>query len=333
MKSLSRSMARIARVSSVEVRRVFLRLVVTLTALYPAAAHPAVSSDTAGLIDIGRGREIYLECRGRGSPTVVLISGKGNGATDWSEILDPADPVRKLPYDMAGHDEGAAIYRGDAAVFPLVSGFTCVAYDRPGTRITGKEISTPVPQPHPVDEDVDDLHKLLTASGEPGPYVLVAHSYRGLIARLFARSYPKEVVGLVIIDIVSEYMQRTASLEALARWDELNRMSSLEAPEAVEVLDAFAKINAAPELPHLPAIVLSADKPWDPDQMAALTNKLGGAVVTWEDWLAAQDLLAASTTGKHVKHTDSGHFVYMYAPQLVIDAIHEVVAIVRSGSQ
>jgi CubicO group peptidase (beta-lactamase class C family) len=37
--------------------------------------------------------------------------------------------------------------------------------------------------------------------------------------------------------------------------------------------------------------------------------------------------------GKHVKHTDSGHFVYTYAPQLVADALHEVVAIVRSGSQ
>jgi len=110
-------------------------------------------------------------------------------------------------------------------------------------------------------------------------------------------------------------------MSPLARWDKLNGMSSSEAPEAVELLDAFAKINAAPELPHLPTIVLSADKPWDPDQIAALANKVGGALVSWDEWLAAQDLLAASEPGKHVKHTDSGHFVYTYAPQLVVDAI------------
>jgi pimeloyl-ACP methyl ester carboxylesterase len=198
--------------------RSLLVLFPILTALYPSGAHAAVSGDFAGLIDIGSGREMYLECRGRGSPTVVLISGKGNGAADWSEILDPADPLRKSPYDMAGHEESAAIYHSASAVLPLVSGFTRVcAYDRPGTRIEGKDISTPVPQPHPVDQAVDDLHKLLAASGEPGPYVLVAHSYGGLIARLFSRQYPKEVVGLVMIDIVSELVQKTTSSEAHER--------------------------------------------------------------------------------------------------------------------
>jgi pimeloyl-ACP methyl ester carboxylesterase len=314
--------------------RILMLLFPILTVLYPAAAQAAGSRDFAGLIDIGSGRKMYLECRGRGSPMVVLISGKGNGAAEWSEILDPADPVRKSPYDMAGHEEGAAIYRSASAVLPLVSGFTRVcAYDRPGTRIAGKNISTSVPQPHPVDEAVDDLHKLLAASGEPGPYVLVAHSYGGLIARLFSRRYPKEVVGLVMIDVVSELVQKTASPAALARWDKLNRMSSPEAPEAVELLDAFAKINAAPPLPRLPTIVLSADKPWDPVLIEAHNNKVGGATVTWDESLAAQNLLAASGPGKHVKNTNSGHYVYWYAPRLVADAIHEVVATVRSGSQ
>jgi hypothetical protein len=79
---------------------------------------------------------------------------------------------------------------------------------------------------------------------------------------------------------------------------------------------------------------LSAEKPWGPAIVKAMTDRVGGAVVTWDEWLAAQDLLAASAPGKHVKHTDSGHFVYMYAPQLVVDAIHEVVDEVRrSGAQ
>ena len=36
----------------------------------------------------GDGRQIYVECRGEGSPTVVLIAGKGNGAEDWQQVLE-----------------------------------------------------------------------------------------------------------------------------------------------------------------------------------------------------------------------------------------------------
>jgi pimeloyl-ACP methyl ester carboxylesterase len=307
---------------------ILLAVVAFLATLNPAAAyaaHAAKSNDFAGLVDIG-GRQIYMECRGRGSPTVVLIAGKGNGAADWSEILDPAAPVRKSPYDMAGQEEGAAIYRSNAAVFPRVSRFTRVcAYDRPDTRMEGKNVSTPVPQPHPVDEDVADLQKLLAASGERAPYVLVAHSYGGFVARLFVRRYPKEVSGLVMIDVASEYIQKAASPQALAKWDELNRMSSPQAPEAVEVLDAFAKLDAAPKLRPVPTVVLSADKPWDPAQAAAVAKKVGGDAITWDIWLRSQELLAASAPGEYLRHTDSGHFVYLYDPALVVNAIRTVV--------
>ena len=41
----------------------------TLTAV------PVAPTDVAGLIDIGGGRKMYLECHGTGAPTVVLIAG------------------------------------------------------------------------------------------------------------------------------------------------------------------------------------------------------------------------------------------------------------------
>ena len=71
--------------------RIFLLLALPVIALGASAAF-AENSDVAGLVDIGSGRRMYLEFSGTGSPTVVLISGKGNGAADWSEVLDPADP-------------------------------------------------------------------------------------------------------------------------------------------------------------------------------------------------------------------------------------------------
>jgi hypothetical protein len=83
-----------------------------------------------------------------------------------------ADPVYKAPLDAVSAGEGHEL-ESEAAVFPAISHFTRVcAYDRPGTRIDGTDISTPVAQPHRVDQDIDDLRTLLAAAGEPGPYVL-----------------------------------------------------------------------------------------------------------------------------------------------------------------
>ena len=133
------------------------------------ARHAGEGGGLSGLVDIGGGRKMYLECSGTGSPTVVLISGKGNGAADWSEVLDPADPARHADYDAVAWGKGD-LHKSDAAVFPMVSRFTRVcAYDRPGVRLDGPDQSTPVDQPHPAEQAADDLHRLLIAGGETGP--------------------------------------------------------------------------------------------------------------------------------------------------------------------
>ena len=94
----------------------------------------------------------------------------------------------------------------NGGVFQAVSGFTraCV-YDRPGTA-TGDHLSRSdaAPQPRTAADVVADLHSMLHDSGEPGPYVLVAHSIGGLFARLFATTFPDEVAGLVLVDTSHE---------------------------------------------------------------------------------------------------------------------------------
>lgn len=299
-----------------------------VAALHSSAALAVESRDFAGLVNVGGGREIYLECRGAGSPTVVLISGKGNGVADWSKVLDRTDPVHDAPLDAVGAGEGRLL-ESETAVLPAVSRFTRVCgYDRPGTRIDGADVSTPVAQPHRVDQDVDDLRALLSAAGEPGPYLLVPHSYGGFIALLFARLHPEEVAGLVMVDAASDLIGQAAGAEELGRWDASNRAADPAAPEAVELLDAIRLIEAAPPLPERPAVVLSADKPWQlraPDPPA---GKSGGTV-SFAEWLAAQKLLAASLHAAHVAETDSGHNIYLYQPGLVVDAIRQVVDVIR----
>ena len=280
--------------------------------------------DIRGTVDVG-GRRIYAECRGQGSPTVVLIAGKGNGAEDWLQVLDPADPAHEAPGDDL--PISGKLGRSDAAVLPTVARFTRVCtYDRPDIRV-GDDVTTPRPQPHTVDEDVSDLHALLTALGEPGPYVLVAHSYGGLIATLYARTHPESVGGLVMVDTVTQLMEDVISPAKLASWDATNAMTSPQVREGVRLIDAFGQINAAPPLPEVPAVVLSADKPWRIDLLPpdAVTDDM----VTFDDWLSSLDRLATDLEADHITTTDSGHDIYLYQPALVVDAIREVVDEVR----
>ncbi|GAA4475406.1 alpha/beta hydrolase [Rhodococcus olei] len=285
---------------------------------------PGGNADFAGLVDIGGGRKIYVECAGAGSPTVVLVAGKGNGAHDgWGEVLDPTDPVRQSPDDQVALGEGN-LGPSDTAVFPSVAKFTRVcAYSRPGTGLDDPQTSTPVPQPHRVADAVADLHAALGAAGESGPYVLVGHSYGGLIVRLFASMYPREVSGLVMEDVVSEFETETTTPDEFANWDKLNSTTD-GTHEAVLLIDAIDEIRAAPAMPDVPAVVLSSDKPPNRQAIEAQSKEFG-ALPTFGAWLAAHDLLTKFLRAEHITGTNSGHNIEVYQPKLVTDAIHTVV--------
>ena len=292
----------------------------------PTSSLRTPQGDFAGLVSLGNSRSIYVECRGTGSPTVVLIAGKGNGGSDWSQVLVPADPIRESPLDEVGAGKGN-LHDSDSAVFPSVAKFTRVCtYDRPDTRLTGIDQSTPRSQPHSVDLDVADLHTALAALRESGPYVLVAHSYGGFISELYARTYPSDVAGLVMVDAASSRLREAVTASKLAAFDQTNKVTSPQSPEGVEVLDALARLDAAPSAPVIPAVVLSADKPYRTDLAPAASRD---SSVTFTDWLRGQELLAQYLKAAHVSQTNSGHNVYLYSPQLVTNAIHKVVESVR----
>ncbi|MCK0174155.1 hypothetical protein [Mycolicibacterium sp. F2034L] len=130
-------------------------LVSTVTAAVLAACPPAHADTGTGLVDIGAGRQLFLRCEGTGSPTVFVIPGKGSYAEAWNVAVPPDDAVRSSPYDVIGR---AQLAPSEDAVQPTVARSTRIcAYDRPDTRFDGDERSTPVPQPHTVQQDVDDV--------------------------------------------------------------------------------------------------------------------------------------------------------------------------------
>ena len=288
---------------------------VNFISLFQIAVVSASEGNNLGrLIDIGGGRKMYLECRGTGSHTVVLISGTRGAHDDWTDLIDPKNPT-------------GTTKPSESAVFPQVSKFTRVcAYDRPGTTRNDNTVtdSTPVRQQTTAQQGVADLHALLTAAKEPGPYVLVGHSWGGLIARLFASTYPDEVSGLVLVDPASEFLKSSLTpaqwatyIKATKRLIEPNGLEAPDHPRTLELL------HGTPEVRSMPAIVLTADKRFDFG---------AGGPETWTAWRTAQDRLSNVLNAKHVSDTNSGHVIQMEQPQLVVDTIEQVVKAIRSGS-
>jgi pimeloyl-ACP methyl ester carboxylesterase len=297
-------------------------LLLLVTVLQPLATRAAKSGNDGRLVDIGDGRKMYLKCNGTGAPIVVLVGGQRASADDWS-VAD----------------------KSATAVFPEVAKFTRVcAYDRPGTPVGEKPSrSDPVPQPTTAKDAVADLHALLSAAGEKGPYVLVGHSYGGLIVKLYARSYPEDVAGLVLVDALSEGLQDAETSEQwaiqrkLIAGDVREGVALYPALERIDTDRSFDQVRAAPPLHSMPLVVLSADRPWGPQVPPMIKEgKLPKEVppdfgyVTDAAQKKAQEQLAKLVpNAKHITNTNSGHEIHKEQPQLVIDAIREVVEEVR----
>jgi pimeloyl-ACP methyl ester carboxylesterase len=274
-----------------------------------------------GPVDIGGGRTLFLNCQGEGGPTVFIIPGMGSYAEAWNYIVAPDDPSWSSPYDVI---EQARLIPSPDATQPTVARTTRVcAYDRPDTRPDGDLRSTPVPQPHQMQHDVDDVVALIAAAGLPGPFVFVGHSYGGLILDLLARQHPDLVAGLVFAEPTSEFLPSIGSPAQNAAFYTSGREG--RAPgESVWFEDAFAAVASAPPLPRVPAAVLSADRFPPPDQLTP-DNYTQAQIHRANDMLAA----ALGTTMQVVP--GSGHNVMLYQPAAVADAVLRVVDAVRAG--
>jgi pimeloyl-ACP methyl ester carboxylesterase len=140
--------------------------VVIVALITPACTQKKASPESypppGRLIDIGR-RKLHLYCAGNGTPTVILMAGGGAFSIDWA-LVQPkvAESTRVCSYDRAG-----------------------LGWSGPG------------PEEDVVEETVSDLHALLQASGEHGPYVLVGASIAGIYIQAYQRAFPADVAALV----------------------------------------------------------------------------------------------------------------------------------------
>jgi pimeloyl-ACP methyl ester carboxylesterase len=189
-----------------------------------------------------------------------------------------------------------------------------------------------------MENQVLDLHTLLTAAKVPGPYILVGHSVGGLLVRLYSDRYPNDVVGVVMVEPTDESFRGYVKESGPGRWvrirdglqpNELNPVRAAFARELQAMHELRAK-NPSP-LGTRPLIVLIGGRK-RPSPLADTPDDKW-AELQREDQELKLALAGLSRQSKAVVDPVSGHDLHVDDPQLVVLAIGEVADAVQHGNK
>jgi len=283
------------------------------------------------MIPVGDHR-LHLFCQGSGTPTVVIEPGLGVDWVAWTPVVT----------DLAR------------------SGEVCV-YDR-----AGYGWSEPGPFPRTAQQIAAELHELLSRSEHSGPFVLVAHSFGGYVARVYAGQYGSTLAGVVLADpseqdpadiprvqpkpaaspwTVSGLIDRLPPLG----WDRVKRLYRGDAtlPASLRALPPSIRSRAIirssldqlaaeqseldsrrPSQQQATAAVIPPDVPF---VVITPFYRLAPADGPSEPTPAAQRerqraLAASAALGTQVFAEQSGHFVQIDQPDLLLKVIRDVVS-------
>jgi pimeloyl-ACP methyl ester carboxylesterase len=285
------------------------------------------------MVDVGDDVRLQIDCRGSGSPAVVLESGLDiYGSLAWSAV----------------HDSIAATTR------------VC-AYSRRGIMWSNAGSSH-----FDVERAARQLHSALSASGASAPFVMVGHSIGGMYNAVFTSLYPTEVAGLVMVDATHpsqfpEYeratgksIQPSASMPRMASrlsWTGLVRLIPVgSAPAnwpaivgqagfayiptsvqsyAAEMAAVSATLERARDVSAIadkPLVVLAVADPKDTTElkMMGLSAEQGRRLDAVHRRLAT-DMATWSTRGRLELVPRSTHYIQMDRPDVVIAAVREVL--------
>ncbi|WP_323120696.1 alpha/beta fold hydrolase [Burkholderia alba] len=269
------------------------------------AGLPDMSDEPVRTVCLRHGRIAYV-LSGAGEPTVVLETGLGAESAEWRVVR-------------------AALARR----------YGVLSYDRPG-----RGRSDPPPAVRSAAGLADELRDLLRAVSAPGPYLLVGHSFGGLLVRTFAERYRADVCGLVLAESMHA---RQFDLFAGAFDDadvpespERSRMRAFwtggwrdpeATPERIDLEASLRESAGFSSLGELPVTVVTAN--------AFARSRLfpdasrGSLQARWDG--LQHDLLRCSARAVHISVPASEHFVQRDAPQALVEAIVATIGRMRAS--
>jgi len=249
-----------------------------------AAGCATLPSATVQEID---GDEVEFVSIGAGQPVVVFETGMGPTMDTWNPVLE------------------------DIAAFTRVFAYNRAGYGRSSARHP----------PQTASHVAKNLRRNLQHAGHHPPYVLVGHSAGGLYANAFARMYPGDVAGVVLIDSSHprqfEYLKNEKPfVHTMLMVSVAIGRRSYEGRILQGVLREFETLD---EFPNVPLVVLTAEK-----------SSLFETKEMRRQWLAFQQDLAAMSSQSTQKQVEgSFHYIHKSHPELVVRAAQQLVDAAR----
>jgi pimeloyl-ACP methyl ester carboxylesterase len=226
-----------------------------------------------------------VQLEGQGRPTIIFESGLGDTLESWNRVQASvaAGCARTLAYNRAGY-AGSDPARGERDARTIV----------------------------------DELRSELRARGLSPPYVLVGHSLGGLYMQYFARQFPQEVTGLVLVD--SSHWNQQLLLGAAPK--NVNRgrgrvvlfMDFITRQELAASASAGEQVHLSPRARSMPTIVLSSTGVFRGETPAARV----------EAARLQEDIVADFPGARHIRVEGSGHYIQKERPDTVTNAVREI---------
>jgi pimeloyl-ACP methyl ester carboxylesterase len=212
---------------------------------------------------------------------LVIVPGLGAAATSWNLVLP--------------------------AIQQLVR--TCI-YDRPGIGLSPARPD--VRQVLDAGGLAGELWALLQAAGERGPYVVLGHSFGGLVARAFVAAHRSTVRGVLLAESVTPF-------------DPASGRYWIEAAHEIDMTASSEATDDGPPLGSTPLLVLSASRP-DEDHLGGPTYGQPAWMTTL--WIRQQAADPSLSTASIQVIARSGHVLQQDDPPAVIESVRELVAAV-----
>lgn len=246
----------------------------------------SASGGPSGKFRVSAGYRLYITCMGKGKPVVILDGGLGTGYQLWNGVMYKAS---SLNTQVCGYNR--------YGIAPSDGG------------------STMPPTMRTIDQTVSDLHSLLRAAKLKGPYVFAGTSMGGLIDREYARRYPKDVAGMVLLDSAPD------------DWDVFTDTEDFSFGfESLEVSAASAALREKDSIGAKPLVVVEAG---DDSSVRASWAPAGSDFQTYWD-NAQRSLARISRNSIFVLAKRAAHDIPGTAPAFSIESIRLVVNGVRT---
>lgn len=256
----------------------------------PAAVRPTGEVDRLVAIPGGR---MHLRCTGHGDATVVLIAGWDGGDGTW-EGIEPALAARSRVCSSARFGTGT---------------------------------SDPATEPRTFTDASSDLRVLLDMAGEPGPYVLLGHSFGGAVAVAFAATDPSGVEALLLLDASpTDWPSVVCTVPTYREACDLMHDPARDA-ERLDVFPAFDEVARISSLGDVPLTVMTGAHRDATGLSPADVERLDAA------WAAGQERWAGlSSTSRIVTVEQTGHHIEVDQPARVVEELEALLGARRSDA-